>query len=121
MNARKKSKNSAPRLSEPESRRLKGEYYEGQFVTEEIFQAVALLPRRSLQLHCNVLPHAGFGGTHYSLYKTGVMNGVTKAGCGVGARTHITDKMRVDLSNVNRCAHEATGDPGRLGRWECHV
>jgi hypothetical protein len=69
----------------------------------------------------NALPHAAFGGSHYSLDETGAMNGVFKAGCAIGARTHITDKMRVNLSNVDRDAHEATGQPGRLGRWECHV
>ncbi|HEY6300524.1 MAG TPA: hypothetical protein VIW95_12870 [Candidatus Binatus sp.] len=89
-------------------------------MTEEIFRQSRSCPA-DLTPNCNALPHAAFGGSHYSLDETGVMNGVFKAGCAVGARTHITDKMRVNLSNVNRSTDEATGDRGRLGRWECHV
>ena len=38
LNAQKETKTSALRLSEPESGRLKGEYYEGQIATVEIFR-----------------------------------------------------------------------------------
>ena len=37
-----------------------------------------------------------------------------EAGCAVGTRMQIADKMSVDLSDVDRRAHEPTGDRGLL-------
>ena len=42
----------------------------------------------------------------YSLDKAGVVKGVFKPGCAVGARMHIADEMSVDLSHLDRRTHE---------------
>jgi hypothetical protein len=66
------------------------------------------------------LPLAAFGGAPYSLDETGIVECVSKTGCVVGARAQIANKMSVDLSNVDRGAHEATGDHGSLRflKWD---
>jgi hypothetical protein len=40
---------------------------------------------------------------------------VVKAGCVVGARIQIADKMSIDLSHVDRRTHESTRDRGQVG------
>jgi hypothetical protein len=72
-------------------------------------------------LTCDFLLLASFGGAPYSLDETGVVKGVFKARCAVGARMQIADKMSVDLSHVDRRTHESTGDRGLLGWYECDV
>jgi hypothetical protein len=59
-----------------------------------------------------------FGGTLYSGDQAGVVKCVVKAGCVVGARMQIADKMSVDLSHIDGRAHEATGDCGLVGSRE---
>ena len=49
------------------------------------------------------------------------MKCVVKAGCSVSALTQIADQMRVDLSHVDRRAHEATRDRGLVGYHERDV
>src|SRR5580704_6097524 len=44
-----------------------------------------------------------------------------KAGCVVGARMQITDKISVDLSHVDRRSHESSGNRSFLGRHKCDV
>ena len=63
---------------------------------------------RSRLLTCNSLPLASVGGAPYSLDQPGVVNGVLEAGCAIGPRPNIADKMSVDLSDVDRRAHEPT-------------
>jgi len=63
----------------------------------------------------NSLPLASVGGAPYSLNEPGVVNCVLEAGCAIGPRLHIADKMSVDLAYVDRRAHEPTGDRGLLG------
>jgi hypothetical protein len=46
---------------------------------------------------------------------------VVKAACAVRACIHIADKMRVDLSHVDRRALEPTGDRGLVGYREWDV
>jgi hypothetical protein len=48
---------------------------------------------RSRLLTCNSLPLASVGGAPYSLDEPGVVNCVLKAGCAIGPRLHISDKM----------------------------
>jgi hypothetical protein len=69
---------------------------------------------------CKFLALASFGGAPYGIDETGVVKCVFKAGCAVGARMQIADKMSVDLSDVDRRTHEPTGDCGLLGcrEWE---
>ena len=64
---------------------------------------------------------APFGGTLYSLDEAGVVKGVFKAGRAIGARAQITDKIRVDLSDVDRRAHEPAGHRGLVGSHERDV
>src|ERR1700721_2785035 len=44
-----------------------------------------------------------------------------KVGCVVSTRMQITDKISVDLSHVDRCPHESSGDRSFLGRHKCDV
>ena len=64
------------------------------------------------------LPLAAFGGAPYSLAETGVMKCMFKAGGAVGVRMQIADKLSVDLSYVDCCTHESTGDHGLLRCFE---
>jgi hypothetical protein len=68
----------------------------------------------------DLLPLASFVGAPYSLDETGVVKCVVKAACAIRACIHIADKMRVDLSHVDR-AHEPAGDRGLVGRREWDV
>ena len=61
------------------------------------------------------LPLASFGGTPYCLDETRVVKRVVKAGCVIGARMQIADKMSIDLSHIYRRTHETTGDRGLVG------
>ena len=68
-----------------------------------------------------LLPLASFGGVSYSLDQTGVVKCVVKAACVVGARMEIADKMSVDLSHVDRRAHEPTANRRLVGCRERDV
>jgi hypothetical protein len=60
MNAQKETKTSALRLGEPERGKLKGEYYEGQIATEEIFRQSHSCPAdhsNSIAMFCRT-PHS---------------------------------------------------------------
>jgi hypothetical protein len=77
-------------------------------------------PSRDLEafdLFKNLLPLTSFTGAPYSLDETGVVKCVFKARCGAGILAQITNKLNVDLSQVDRGAHEATGDHDVVG---CH-
>lgn len=63
----------------------------------------------------NMLPLTSFTGAPHSLDETGVVKCVLKTRCDAGALTQITDQMSVDLSHVDRRAHEATRDRGLVG------
>lgn len=56
------------------------------------------------------LPLASFGGAPYSFDEAGVVKSVFKAGGVVGAGMQISDKMSVDLSDVDCRTHEPAGD-----------
>jgi hypothetical protein len=51
----------------------------------------------------------------------GIVECVSKSGCVVGARVQIANKISVDLSHVDRGAHEATGYHGSLRFLEWDV
>jgi hypothetical protein len=59
---------------------------------------------------------AFFGCTRHRLHESGVVDCVCKARCAIGACTHIVDKVRVHLSDVDRCTQQPTGHRGLL-RW----
>jgi hypothetical protein len=71
----------------------------------------------------DLLPLTLFGSAPYSLDEAGVVKCVCKAGCAVGARMQIADKMTVDLSHVDRRTHEPTRDPALVGwrEWDIRV
>ena len=54
--------------------------------------------RACLREACKFLALASFGGLPYSLDESGVVKCVLKAGCAVGTRVQIADKMSVDLA-----------------------
>ena len=58
------------------------------------------------------MPLAACGGARYGLNETRVVKCVVEAGCVIGARSHIADKMSVDLSHVDR--HRPGGDLARF-------
>jgi len=67
------------------------------------------------------LSRASFGGAPYGLDETGVVKGVFKSGFTVGARMQVADKLSIDLSDIDRGAHEPTGDRSLLGWHELDV
>ena len=54
--------------------------------------------RARLREACKFLALASFGGSPYSLDESGVVKCVLKAGCAIGTRMQIADKMSVDLA-----------------------
>jgi hypothetical protein len=54
--------------------------------------------RACLREACKFLALASFGGLPYSLDESGVVKCVLKAGCAVGTRVQIANKMSVDLA-----------------------
>src|SRR6266566_6118897 len=68
----------------------------------------------------NLLPLTSFTGAPYSLDETGVVKCVFKARCSASTLAQVTNKLNVNLSHVDRGAHEATGDHDVVGRdkWD---
>lgn len=81
------------------------------------FKTIARMCNTSRTLHelTDCLSRASFGGARHRLDETDVVKCVVKSGCAVSARMQVADKMSVDLSDVDRRAHEPTGNASLLG------